>query len=260
MASFWEVQRVETIPGVLDDMITYTSQPNVPGKHPAVIVIMEAFGINKHIQNVCDRLMAEGYFAVAPALFHREDTNEEFRGSNPIFGYGTEDADARSKAMGNLTDDQIILDVNVTISWLQSHTQVQGDKIGIVGFCVGGRITYLAAAACPGLSAASVYYGGNLWKPFGGGLTPFDRTRGIACPVLGNFGELDQNPTVDEVHKLEAELQKFGKTHDFKIYPGAGHGFNCEERDSYHEASAKDAWDRTLAWFQKHLAAVPATA
>ena len=260
MASFWEIQRVESTGDLLDDMNTYVSQPNVPGRLPAVIVAQEAFGVTGHIQNVADRLSDAGYIAVAPALFHREGTTEGVRGTNPMYGYSDEDRESATKAMGNLRDEQMILDINTTIAWLQRHPRVLGDKIGIVGFCMGGRVVYLAAAACPGLSAGVSFYGGNILKDWGGPPTPFDRTANIQCPIMGNFGEQDQNPTVDDVRNIEAELQKHGKTYDFKMYPATGHGFYCDERESYHEASAKDAWARALDWFQKHLAAVTATA
>ena len=268
MPSFWEVLRVSSGGDLLDDMMTYVSQPNEPGRRPAVIVIQEVFGVNGHIQAVADRLAAEGYFAVAPALFHREGTTEGVRGTNPVYSYAgvagvPEDQpaqEARTKAVGNWKDPEIVLDINTTISWLQKHPRVQGDKIGIVGFCAGGRITYLAAAACPGLSAAVNFYGGNTMRVWGSPPTPFDRTRDIQCPVMGNFGDLDQNPTADDVRKIEAELQKYGKAYEFKMYPGAGHGFLCDERPSYHQASAEDAWARTLGWFQKHLAPVATTA
>ena len=261
MPSFWEIQRVQSSGDLLDDMSTYASLPNEPGTRPGVIVVQEVFGVNKHIQSVADRFAAAGYFAVAPALFHREGTTEEIRGTNPVFGYGNApDAQARGRAAANLRDEDIILDINTTIEWLKKHPRVAGDRIGIVGFCAGGRITYLAAAACPGIGAASVFYGGNTMKPWGDGPTPFERTPSIGCPVMGNFGDLDANPTVDDVGKIESELKKHGKTYDFKMYRGAGHGFFCDDRDSYHEASAKDAWDRTLGWFQKHLSQVAAKA
>jgi carboxymethylenebutenolidase len=254
MPSFWEVLRVPAEGSLLDDMAAYVSQDNNPGKKPAVIVIQEAFGVDAHIQAVTDRFAAAGYFAVAPALYHREGTTEEIRGTNPVYTYGGDDAAARSDTMGNLRDDNIILDINTTIEWLNRHQRVLGDRIGIVGFCVGGRITYLAASSCPGLSAASVYYGGRIMLPFGDGPTPFDRTSKVQCPVLGNFGELDKSPTPEDVHKIEAELQKHGKTYDFKIFPGADHGFNCDDRASFHQPSAQAAWARTLDWFKKYLA------
>ena len=258
MASFWEIQRVEAPDDLLDDMATYVSVPNTPGKLPAVIVVQEVFGVNSNIQSIADRFAAAGYFAVAPAMFHREGTTEGIRGTNPVYPY--DDPDARAQAVANWQDDTIILDINTTIDWLRRHPRVNGDKIGIVGFCAGGRITYLAASSCPGLAAAVDYYGGNCFRALGAGPSPFDRTARIQCPIMGNFGELDQNPTPDDVKRIEAELQKHGKVYDFKMYPGAGHGFLCDERASYHEPSANDAWERTLGWFQKHLASVAAAA
>ena len=258
MASFWEALRVESGGPYLDDMQTYVSQPNEPGRRPAVIVVQEAFGLNKNIQDIADRFAAEGFFAVAPAFFHREGTTEGIRGTNPVFGYN--EIDKVMPVMGNLRDDQVVLDIDTTIAWLRRNPRVLGDRIGITGFCMGGRVTYLAAAACPGIGAASVYYGGNIMATWGDPPTPFDRTANTQCPVMGNFGDLDANPTVADVGKIEVELKKHGKVTDFKMYPGADHGFMCDDRDSYNEAAAKDSWTRTVAWFQKHLATVTATA
>jgi carboxymethylenebutenolidase len=162
--------------------------------------------------------------------------------------------------MGDLRDEQIILDINTTIEWLRKNPRVTGDRIGIVGFCAGGRITYLAASACNGLSAAVNFYGGGAMRALGDDPSPFDRTANIMCPVMGNFGELDQNPSPDEVRQTEAEFKKHGKTYDFKIYPGAGHGFFCDERSDYREEAAGDAWNRTLEWFQRYLTPVAASA
>lgn len=259
MASFWEILRVES-DELLDDMHTYVSQPDAPGRRPAVIVIQEIFGVSPHIQSIADRFAKAGYFAVAPAMFHRAGTNEEIRGTNPVFGYGQEDVDARNEAREAVTDETLILDINTTIEWLKSNPRVDADNIGIVGFCFGGRVAYLAASACPGLRAASAFYGGNIMRALGPGLSPFERTTDVQCPVMGSFGAEDQNPTVDDVGRIEAELKRSGKTYEFKVYPGAGHGFYCDERDSYRKVAADDAWARTLDWFQKYLAPVSATA
>ncbi len=210
------------------------------------------------MQTVADRLAAAGYFAVVPALYHREGTSEGVGGTNPVFSY--EDTDARYRAKGNLRDDNTIKDINTTTDWLKTHPRVLGDKIGIVGFCLGGRVAYLAAAACPGLSSAVVFYGGDIMQPFGEGLSPFERTANIQCPVMGNFGELDQNPTVDQVQKIEAELQRYHKTYDFKMYAGVADRFCSDHPASYHRESAEDALARTLDWLQKYLGSVIATA
>ncbi len=208
----------------------------------------EYFKFPDHIQKVCDRMAASGYVAIAPAFFHREHPN-------PKLGYGDDEAPARNRYMGALQDDDIVEDINKTIEWTQSREffRTNGLKVGIVGFCVGGRIAYLAATRCPGISASVAYYPGRILLPFGDGPAPIDLTSQIKIPVMGNFGADDQNPSPADVATIEAKLKEAGVTYDFKSYPGAGHGFNCDERSSYHEASATDAWARTLSWFEKHV-------
>ena len=258
MASFWEVLRVQSDGDLLDDMMTYVSQPGETGRRSAVIVAHEALGVSRHTQEVADRLAGAGYFAVVPTLYHREGTSEGVRGTNPVFSL--EDVEPRRRAKGNLRDDNIIRDINTTMDWLRRHPRVLGDRIGIVGFCMGGRVAYLAAAACPGLSAASAFYAGDLMMPFGQGISPFELTANIQCPLMGNFGELDDNPTVDEVRQIEAALQEHGKIYDFKMYPGVGARFCSDDPAAYHRESAEDALDRTFDWLQRHLAPITASA
>jgi carboxymethylenebutenolidase len=254
MPSFWENLRFagerefDELAGQQgQDMATYVSHPPPSGgtSFPAIIVIMEAFGVTRHIEKVCDRFAEAGYVAIAPALYHRDHPN-------PKLGY--DEMPAVMQYMGALRDDEIIEDVNVAVNYLQERfPRTRGQKIGIVGYCVGGRITYLAATSCPGLSAASVYYGGRILTPFGDGPAPIDLSHQIKIPVMGNFGAKDADPNPDHVAQIEAKLKEAGVTYDFKIYPNASHGFNCDERSSYHEESAKDAWARTLSWFEKHV-------
>ena len=256
MPSFWENLRFagerefDELSGHQgQDMATYVSHPppSAGTSFPAIIVVMEAFGVTRHIEKVCDRFAEAGYAAVSPALYHREHPN-------PKLGYGDEDAPARTRYMNALRDDELIEDLNVTINYIQNRfPRTRGQKIGIVGYCVGGRITYLGATSCPGLSAASVYYGGRILLPFGDGPAPIDLSHQIKIPIIGNFGAQDANPTPDDVAQIEAKLKEAGVTFDFKMYPNAGHGFNCDERADYHEESAKDALNRTLAWFDKYV-------
>jgi carboxymethylenebutenolidase len=263
MPSFWEHLRFagagEDEPGQSydsnhgaesQDMAIYVSHPlpTAGADFPSIIVIQEAFGVNRHIEKVCDRFAAEGYVAIAPALFHREHPN-------PKLGYGDEDAPARNRYMGALIDDEIVEDIDQVIRWTQSDQfrRTNGQKIGIVGFCVGGRIAYLAAARCPGIDAAAVYYGGRILIPFGDGPAPIDLTSDIKIPILGNFGGKDENPSPADVAKIEAALKAAGVSYDFKTYPDAGHGFNCDERASYNKAAADDAWKRTTDFFAKNL-------
>ena len=260
MPSYWEVQRVPSAAGdVLEDMQTYVSQPSLPGRLPAVIVCQEGFGVTRHIQGVADRFAAEGYFAVAPALFHREGVSEAVPGTNPAYGF--DEMDAVMRAMGNLRDDNVILDINTTIRWLQNHPRVQGDRIGITGFCMGGRVTYLAATACPGLAAASVYYGGSILGTWGAGPSPLDRRRRHPVPHNGQLRRPGPEPHASGRGHHRGRVDETGQEPTTsRCTLEQVHGFNCDERDSWHEASARDAWTRTLSWFQKYLAPVAASA
>ncbi len=255
MPSFWENLRFagereqDDLHGYQgQDMPCYVSHPlpSAGNSFPGIVVVQEAFGVTRHMEKVCDRFAQEGYVAFAPALYHREEFN-------PKLGYN--EMPAVQRLMGNLNDEELVEDINEVIKYSQSDQfrRTNGQKIGIVGYCVGGRITYLAATSCAGLSAASVYYGGRILVPFGDGPAPVDLTNRISIPVMGNFGADDANPSPDDVAQIEAALQAAGVTHDFKMYDGAGHGFNCDERDSYNEAAANDALDRTLAWFNQYL-------
>lgn len=254
MPSFWENIRfagereMDDLHGAQgQDMVTYVSHPSPAegSNFPAIIVIQEAFGVTRHIEKVCDEFARHGYVAVAPAIYHRQHPN-------PKLGY--DEMPSVMQYMGNLKDDELVEDINETIDYLQNRYQrTRGRKIGIVGYCVGGRITYLGATSCPGLSAASVYYGGRILVPFGDGPAPIDLTENIKIPVMGNFGETDENPTPADVAVIEERLKAAGVAYNFKMYPGAGHGFNCDERGSYNAEAAADALSRTISWFDQYV-------
>ena len=261
MPSFWENIRMpdptedrESGANIAEagDMAAYVSfpAPSAGTSLPAIIVVQEAFGVNQHIQRVADRFAAEGYVAVAPAMFHRNERNP-----NPMLGYTPDDFDAAINTyMPELSGAGIIADINATIDYLQrTYPRTRGQKIGIVGYCMGGRVVYLAAGSCSGLSAGVVYYGGAIMGAYSDGVTPIDGTANISIPLMGNFGDTDGNPTPADVAQIAEALTAAGKAHDFKSYPDAGHGFNCDDRDSYNEAAASDAQARTVAFFNQHL-------
>ena len=223
----------------------YLAQPEAAGRHPAVVVIQEIWGVNSHIQSVVERFPSQGYVALAPALFHRQ--------GRMTTGLHEEMQTAIDRA-GRCTDDDIVADVKAAVDFLKAQPFVQPDRIGIVGFCFGGRVSYLAAGTMPDIKAASVFYGGRILQPLGGsGPSPLELTEKISSPVLGLFGEEDQNPTPEDVGKIEAELKKHGKVYEFHMYPGSGHGFHCDTRASYRPEAARDAWGKTMAWFNKYL-------
>ena len=219
------------------DMPAFLARPTGAGKHPAVIVVIEAFGLNGHIKEVAGRIAAEGYVALAPDMYYRQP--------NGVVGY--DQLPEAIRLMTSLRDDSIVADVASAVSHLQSQDFVRAERIGITGFCMGGRITFLAAGKNSQIKAAAPFYGGGI-----GGL--LEQAPKITCPLLLFFGDQDPFIPNDEVANIKATLEKLKKTAEVVVYPGAPHGFFCNERDSYRPDAAKDAWERLKKFFAKHLA------
>jgi carboxymethylenebutenolidase len=220
------------------EMRCYVSMPDSAGPHPAVVVIQHAGGVDDFVRRMSDRLAEAGFSAFAPDLYHREDPRS---------------SDDPMTRMGRLRDTNIVDDVNATVEHMRSLVDVRSDRIGITGFCMGGRVAYLMAASNPAFQAAVVFYGGNIMVPWGRGPAPFELSSGIGCPVLGLFGQDDPNPNPADVAKIDAELTRLGKEHEFHSYPEAGHAFMNEDRPSYRDETARDAWSRCLGWFDRYL-------
>ena len=217
-------------------MWAYTSIPDSPGPHPGVAVCHHGY-LDEWVQDIARRVSQAGYAVVCPDLHHRVDPEVNDMGTK----------------VRELRDENAIRDVSAAIELLRRHPQVRGDRMGIMGFCLGGRTSYLLATANPALKAAAAFYPGNTMVAWGDGPSPFDRTSGIGCPLLGFFGEDDANPTPDDMRKLDAELTRLGKAHEFHSYPGAGHSFQWNGTDDYRPEAATDSWDKLMAWFQRHL-------
>lgn len=225
-----------------DTMATYVYRPEDDDAHPAVIVIQEIFGVNANIRGIAERFAQEGYVAFAPDVFHR---------SGRLMEVPYSDMDTARGLAGTVTDDALVGDLSTLVRHIQAHPQALQGRIGITGYCFGGRVSFLAATSVSGISAAAVYYGGRINAEGG----PIEKAANISAPIIGLFGNEDQNPSPDDVAAIHAELTRLGKTHEFHAYDGAGHGFMCEDRGSWREDVAKDAWDKTLAFFKQHLAA-----
>jgi carboxymethylenebutenolidase len=229
-------------------MATPTYRPADGSHRPGVVVIMEAFGVDAHIMDVARRFAAEGYVAAAPDLFHR--------GGRLASAPYDKLAEYREQLRVGFSDQTVLSDVEATVRRLQADPGVQG-PIGIVGFCLGGRASFVCAANVPGLAAAAVYYPGNLVPADdapAGTIRALEECAKINIPIAGFFGNDDANPTPAIVAQLDAELTRLGNPHDFNAYDGAGHGFFCDARDSYRPDAAADAWAKTLAFFAQHLA------
>lgn len=230
------------------DMQIFTAAPSGSGKKPAVIVIQEIFGVNDHMKDVANRFGDAGFFAAAPDLFHREGKNVTVPFENMQEG---------AAIRGKLSQDDIVNDVNATVEYLKSNPDVDGDNIGIVGFCFGGFVSYLGAAKVPGIKAAAIYYGGGILpRPDAPADAPrvLDQTVDqINVPMIGFWGDQDGGIPPANVKQIEETLKSKGKDYESHLYQGAGHGFFCDQRGSYNEAAAKDAWPRTVDFFKKHL-------
>ena len=235
MPSFWEKLQVDG-----QEMNLYASVPSGSGPFPGVIVSQHGGGVDQFIQTICDRLAEAGYAGVAPDLFHR--ITEEMLQSSGL------------TRREHLSDPETIADIGATVDWLRNHSAIEGDRIGITGFCMGGRETWLGAATNPHIKAAVPYYGGNIMAPWGAATqTPFDLTSGISCPILFHFGEDDINPSQDDMRKYDAELTRLGIRHQFYTYPGANHAFMDFTTDRYQKEAAEASWPRTLEFFAQHL-------
>lgn len=218
-------------------MPAHLAEPGEGGPHPAVVVIIEAFGLVPHIRAVAERLAGEGYVAVAPDIYYRALPDNKV-------GY-----DELPKAIGlmqQIDDGKFTEDMRATVSFLRGLANV-GDKIGVTGFCMGGRLAFLSACALPAeFAAAAPFYGGGISAHLG----VADR---IECPLYLFFGERDSFIPLEQVKEIDARLSELRKPYQLKVYDGADHGFFCDERASYHESAAKDAWGELKSFFAQHL-------
>lgn len=212
----------------------YIAYPNGKIKG-AVVVIQEIFGVNAHIQAVADSYAAHGYLAIAPATFSRVKTGVNL-------GYTPDDMKAGFElktAVEQLPNDGVLADIQASVDWAIHETQ--GLKVGVVGYCWGGLLTWRSAALIKGVSAAVPYYGGGMTVEPAINLTPL-------CPTIVHFAEQDHWITMDTVEAFKGKHPNV----EVYVYP-ADHGFNCDHRGAYHEPSAKQALERTLAFFETNL-------
>lgn len=193
-----------------------------------VVVAPEIFGINAHIQAVADGFAADGFHAVAPAFFDRAQRNYDT-------GYSQPEIQAGVAIMQKLDQGKTLLDVDAAVAEAK-----KGGKVGIVGYCYGGTVAWLAAARTAGLACAVPYYGGGMF-----GLIKEQPK----VPVMCNFGETDHSPTLEQAKAIVAAHPEITA----HFYPNAGHGFNCDHRASYNAEAAKLARQRTIEFFHKHL-------
>ena len=221
-------------------MRVYLDIPAGGGTKPAVVVMIHGPGLDMFIETQVEDLARHGYIAAAPDLFHRQEPGGDMM--------------AR---VGKLRDNEILADTDATLAHMKSLKDARVGAMAVLGFCMGGRNTYLLAGARPDTwKAAGVFYGGSIMKPWGDSPTPFDLTGNIACPVIGFFGVEDTNPSPDDVKKIDGEMTRLGKPHEFHMYEGAGHAFlNFMNAERHRPKQAAEAWPKMLAFLDKHLKA-----
>lgn len=222
-------------------MDLYEAWPDDGDERAAIIVVQEAFGVNDHIEDVTRRFAANGYHSVAPHLFHR-------------VGGGVAPYDDFSQVLPKfegLDDDAVLRDIDVTLDHLHEQGWTSG-VIGAVGFCFGGRVSFLVALR-RALGASVGFYGGGIvsspfWPPLIG------EAAGLQTPWLGLFGDLDESITVADVEVLRQAIEATEVETEIVRYANAAHGFHCDARPAHFDAdAAADAWTRTLTWFDHHL-------
>ncbi len=229
------------IPTSNGSLPAYFARPAKRGPFPIVLVNEEIFGVHEYIKDVCRRLAKLGYLAVATEYYARIGDLSKM----------TDIAQIIAQVISKAPDVQYMDDEDATVAWAE---KIDGDpeRVGVIGFCRGGRQTWLYAAHSSKLKAAVAFYG-----PLGGTPSPIQPRTGldvaaeINCPVLGLYAGKDAGIPLDVVHQAEAKARSSGKTVEIVIYPDAPHGFHADYRPSYRHADAEDAWKRTLEWLRR---------
>jgi carboxymethylenebutenolidase len=228
-----------------DQINAYLARPFGAGPYPGVVIIHHMPGWDGPTKEIARRFAHHGYVAISPNLHFRE-------------GKATpEENSASIRAAGGMPDDRTMGDVQGAVDYLRTLPYLNG-KVGVIGYCSGGRQSYLAACTVRGLDAAIDCYGGGVVaKPeeltARQPVAPLDFTKDLQCPLLGLFGVEDTRPSPADTVKTEEALEKFGKTFEFHTYENAGHAFFAVDRPNYRQVAAVDGWKKVFAWFDKHL-------
>lgn len=223
----------------------YAALPKGTGPFPGVLIFMEAYGITGHIRGVCDRLAQAGIAALAPDFFHGE-----------LIAYT--DAQAAMAKIPTLKDEVLLQECAAGLDWLTAQKAARRESLGVMGFCMGGRLAYLCNCRFPGrLKATVAFYGGGI-APEGGvdrfGRTPpLGETAAMQAPLLLGYGADDQGITPAEHARVVSALSAAKKRYALNVYPGAGHAFLCEERSNYAPAAAEIAWRDAVDFLKVQL-------
>ena len=221
----------------------YRAMPKSGKSFPLVLVVQEIFGVHEHIKDMCRRFAKLGYMAVAPELYVRQGDVSKLADIQEII----------SKVVGKVPDAQVLSDLDAAVDWAAQSGKGDTRRLGITGFCWGGRVVWLYAAHNPKLKAGAAWYGRLV------GQTselqpkhPIDVAGSLKAPVLGLYGGKDQGIPLDSIEIMRAALKAARNPSEIIVYPDAGHGFNADYRPGYNKEDAEDGWKRLQAWFTKY--------
>jgi len=221
----------------------YRALPVSGGPFPVVLVVQEIFGVHEHIKDVCRRFAKLGYLAVAPELYARQGDVSQMAEINEIV----------TKVVAKVPDAQVMADLDATVSWAEKSGKGDANRLGITGFCWGGRIVWLYAAHSARLKAGVAWYGrlvgqtSDLTPKF-----PLDLASSLKAPVLGLYGGADSGISNETVEQMRLALQAAGSPSQIVLYPDTPHGFYADYRPSYRKEQAQDGWKQLQEWFKKY--------
>ncbi len=231
------------IPTADGQIPAYQAMPASGGPFPVVLVVQEIFGVHEHIKDICRRFAKLGYFAVAPELYARQGDVSKMTDIQEIV----------STVVAKVPDAQVISDLDAAVAWAEKSGKGEVGKLGITGFCWGGRIVWLYAAHSSRLKAGVAWYGRLVGDT--SALTPknpIDIVADLKAPVLGLYGAADQGIPTDTVKTMQDALHAAGNPSQIVLYPDTPHGFNADYRSSYRKEAAQDGWKRLQAWFKQY--------
>ncbi len=220
----------------------YRAMPAKGGPFPTVLVVQEIFGVHEHIKDVCRRFAKLGYFAVATEMYARQGDVSKLKDMQEIF-----------KVVSKVPDAQVMSDLDATLAWAKASGKADTSRLGITGFCWGGRIVWLYSAHNPSLKAGVAWYGRLVGEHTENQPKyPIDLAAEVKAPILGLYGGDDKGIPVASVEKMLGALKASGKTAEIEVYPNTPHAFFADYRPSYRPAAAEDGWKRLLTWFKKY--------
>lgn len=231
------------VPVTDGEVPAYRAMPASGGPFPVILVVQEIFGVHEHIKDICRRLAKVGYLAVAPELYARQGDVSKLTDFQEII----------SKVVSKVPDAQVLSDLDAAVAWAKKSGKGDTARLGVTGFCWGGRIVWLYSAHSKDIKAGVAWYGRlkgqtNPLQP----KYPLELAGSLNAPVLGLYGGADTGIPTADVDKMKAAIKEAGKPSEIVLYPDTPHGFYADYRPSYRKEQADDAWKRMLEWFKKH--------